>query len=174
MKETWIPSIQFGDLYEVSSLGRVRALKDRRGTKAGTVLKPRITKDGYVKVVLRNSPEHRAWFVHRLVYASFIGVTCDEVQIDHIDGDKQNNSIINLEAVSRLVNMRRSFDNGRNVARGSSAGLAKLTECDVAKIKRRLALGEQHNKIALDFSISPTTVGRIAAGRTWAHVSPSP
>lgn len=58
-----------------------------------------------------------------------------------------------------------------HAARGERNGQAKLSRLDVQEIRRRLALGEQHKLIALDFGVSRPTVSMIAAGRIWAQTA---
>ncbi len=56
------------------------------------------------------------------------------------------------------------------VLRGRTHGNAKLTEADVAEIRRRVAAGEKRNQIAALFGVTPTLVGGIVKRRTWRHV----
>ena len=52
-------------------------------------------------------------------------------------------------------------------ARGSTNGNSKLTEDDIVIIKRRLAIGESHRSIAIDFNVSSTTITDINTGKIW-------
>ena len=55
-------------------------------------------------------------------------------------------------------------------SKGAGTGTAKLTEADVREIRRRLALGETHRKIASYFGVDHKTVGYISRGKTWKHL----
>lgn len=57
--------------------------------------------------------------------------------------------------------------------RGERNGSAKLTEVQVAEIRRRRAAGEVQQRIADDFAISQTTVSGIVLGKLWRHVTPA-
>jgi hypothetical protein len=55
-------------------------------------------------------------------------------------------------------------------AKGESNGRAKLTEYDVVVIRRRLAAGETHRKIAAAFGVAQSAIDKIKTGRTWSHL----
>lgn len=99
MEEEWRTVVGFED-YEVSSLGRVRSLKSGKVEYR----KCQKNKYGYIRVGLWNNGKMKNCQVHRLVYTSFVGDIDDGLQIDHIDGDKSNNKLTNLRAVSPKVN----------------------------------------------------------------------
>lgn len=86
-------------VYQVSNYGRVR------NTKINKILKgSRDTADGYIRVCIQLPNEKRKKFlVHRLVYECFISPEFDV--INHIDGNKKNNCVTNLENVSHRENM---------------------------------------------------------------------
>lgn len=94
--------------YEVSSDGRVR------NRKTGRVLKPGINTNGYPVVVLSNEEKkHQTKTVHRLVASTFYDcLDADSKVIDHIDGNKQNNHISNLEFCTSGENNRRAYATG--------------------------------------------------------------
>lgn len=170
-EEKWAPAPGYEGLYEVSTLGKVRNIAQRRGTKPGLLLRRRITSDGYSKVVLRNCGLDVTLFLHRLVYQSFKGSIPEGMQIDHLDSDKSNNALQNLEVVTQTENIRRSFAKGRNVASGSRQGRAAFTEDQVMNIKIRVRNGEKQNAIAKEFGVTPTAINCIIKGKTWTHVS---
>lgn len=168
--EEWRPVPDYETLYEVSDHGRVRSIAARRGTSAGRILKGRRTTDGYLKVILRDLGRDCSFFIHRLVVAAFRGNILPDKEIDHIDGDKQNNCLTNLEAVSKLENMRRSFAKGRNIVKGSTHRWATMTEADVSQIRLRVKQGEKQNSIATEYGVTPTAINCLVLGKTWKHV----
>jgi hypothetical protein len=114
-------------------------------------------------------------YIHRIIAKAFIPNPLDKPNINHIDGDKANFEITNLEWCTHLENMRHAYSTGlakppRN-GPGELSGSAKLTEDKVREIKRRLALGQPKKSIAAHYGVSPGTVGFIANGQTWGHVS---
>lgn len=85
-------------LYEVSTTGKIRNASTRKEFK----LKPRM--DGYVRVGLRKNNIYKQYYLARLVYDSFLGIPNDSFEINHIDKNKFNNSLDNLELISKREN----------------------------------------------------------------------
>lgn len=114
-EEVWkdIPGFDF---YEASSLGRIRS-KDhyafvRNGHKAihqGKIIKPSVQNNGYLLVWLRQNGKTICKSVHRLVASTFIPQIAGKDFVNHKDGNKTNNSIDNLEWVSRTENLIHSY-----------------------------------------------------------------
>lgn len=104
--EIW-KKVEGFDYYEVSSIGRVRSLPHR--TTKGKILKQSKTKNGYLRIVLRQDDRKNNFLVHRLVASAFLPRNSYN-QINHIDGNKTNNILSNLEWCSASHNMKhRSF-----------------------------------------------------------------
>lgn len=86
-------------LYKITSWGRVWSVKKEK------FIRPEETEKGYLRVDLfdreRNRKHHK---VHRLVAQAFDPYYTEELQVNHIDGNKQNNSITNLEMVTNAEN----------------------------------------------------------------------
>jgi hypothetical protein len=163
--ETWKPIPCF-PRYEASSLGRIR----RIGHKC---LKATAGKFGYMQLsVSEDGKKYVTKNVHRLVAAAFIGPCPIGVQVNHIDGNKSNNAIANLEYVTRHENQRHAFAMGlhANHVRGEHHKGARLKADGV----RRIMLLEgalSHQEIADLFCISRATVGDIYSGRSWHHIT---
>ncbi len=109
--EEWRPIPGVESWYEASSLGRVRRLHGAgKSSKPPTVL--RATETGsnparpYLAVGLSVAGVSMTRSVHRLVAETFLGVRPAGLEVNHIDGDKQNNAASNLEYVTRTENMR--------------------------------------------------------------------
>lgn len=103
--------------YEVSNLGRVRS-KDRAITQfghkehytrimRGKILKVGMLNSGYMAVWLCKNGKKTAVTVHRLVAAAFLSGKGNDV--NHIDGNKCNNQVCNLEWVTRSENIKHSY-----------------------------------------------------------------
>lgn len=119
MVEIW-SKIRGFPSYEVSSLGRVRSL-DRKTFHAGwgrfrsikgRLLKPRLHKQGYVKVVLCKDGEEFNKYIHRLVAETFLINPENKAEVNHKNGVKSDNKVTNLEWVSRNENIKHSVSTG--------------------------------------------------------------
>lgn len=115
--EIWIPVKEYEGLYEVSNLGRVKSLP-RYNFKDIRILKPYVNKrNGYVYIQLCKKNHPKMFRLHRIVYESFHGVDIGRYdtnrQIDHLNGDKTDNRLENLELVTQSENVKRAFANGQ-------------------------------------------------------------
>jgi hypothetical protein len=95
------------DYYSISEDGKVFSKKLNR------YLSPYNNGLGYYQVKLRHSltKERKSFFVHRLVAICYLENPNNFSDVNHIDGDKSNNCISNLEWVNRHDNMQHAFDN---------------------------------------------------------------
>ena len=99
MKEIWKDIKDYEGLYQVSNLGRVKRIT------TGRVLKPLKHADGYLMVKLSKNSIVYTKTVHRLVAEAFIPNPEHKSEINHIDENKTNNSLDNLEWMTRKENI---------------------------------------------------------------------
>lgn len=105
-KEIWRP-IQNFPLYDCSSCGRIR------NHKTGRILKTNINTRGYMHLTLRRNNKAYTERVHRLVALTFLPIAnSDQLDVNHIDGDKLNNHVSNLEWCTRSENIQHGIRNG--------------------------------------------------------------
>lgn len=137
--EEWRAVPGYEGQYEASNLGRVRSLtrtvkasnqfRECSGVRKGRVLSARKKRNGYLSVVLCGREKK----VHRLVAAAFFGESSREV--NHKDGDKENNRPENLEYATRGENVRHSYSEGLNTGnRGAKHGRSKLSDEQFAEL----------------------------------------
>ena len=138
MKESWQPVPGYEGLYEVSDLGRVRSLdrlnarKNRWGSVTTVPLKGRVLRPGRSvndRLQVNLSKENVSWVVpvHKLVALTFLGPCPEGHEIDHVNGNFQDNRLVNLEYVTHQENQKRAYDMGkinppRNNARDPKTG----------------------------------------------------
>lgn len=110
MEEIWKGVKNYEGYYEVSNLGRVRSLprivrSEYRGfMRNGQIIKHHISRNGYHLVHLYKEGKMKAFLVHRLVYATFVGEIPDGLQVNHIDECKENNVLSNLNLMTAKEN----------------------------------------------------------------------
>lgn len=177
MNEIWKPIKGYEGFYEVSNLGRVRSLdrtehiRNKAGRitarqRKGKVLKPCLDSGGhYLHVMLRGKPTN----VHRIVAKTFIDNPNDYPEANHIDEDKTNNCVMNLEWCDHKYN--NNYGSKIGSTRGTKNPSSKLTEKDIIEIRRRRSNGETLGEISKGFGISESHVCNIARGGRWGWLS---
>ena len=129
-------------------------------------------KNGYVKVQMRSTDNksHR-YSIHRLVLENFKPVeNMENLQVNHIDGNKKNNNLANLEWTTSEENIRHAIDNN---LRATINGASKLTPEQVIEIYRRATNGERNIDLGKEFNIHPDQVGRIKNKKSWKEITSS-
>ena len=113
--EEWRDVVGYEGLYQVSNLGRVKSLpRQRKGRGVGfrttplKVLKP-IKIGDYLGICLCDCDKRRKIYIHRLVAETFIPNLDGKSEINHIDGDKYNNNVTNLEWCTHSENGLHAF-----------------------------------------------------------------
>ena len=105
--------IEMAPRYEVSNIGRVR------NRETGLIMKPKVDRYGYPVICLINGRRKRIYpTIHRLVALAFkfkSNHKRDKLQVNHIDGNKLNNNVDNLEWVSASKNIRHSYSSDLNL-----------------------------------------------------------
>jgi len=120
--EIWKDIVGYEEIYQVSNLGNVRSLNrtivDSWCTRVfkGKVLTQSIHngKQPYYYVTLSKQHKSKKCFVHRLVAEAFVPNLEDKPQVNHIDGNPQNNNSINLEWVTNAENTQHAYDTKLN------------------------------------------------------------
>lgn len=159
----WKPVTGYEDRYEVSSFGEVR----KKATK--TPVGQWANSNGYI--IVRLSKPRKQFRVHRLVALAFISNPNDKPFINHIDANKSNNSVGNLEWRDHLHNL--------NHARalklitddywvGKRSPNAKLSDETAKAIKDEYKNGKTSwIKLSKKYNVSKRTVGRIIKGESY-------
>lgn len=135
---------------------------------------PIVDKDGYLRVRLTTAESKRRNFpVHRLVLMMF--APCKnmmELQVNHIDGNKHNNTLSNLEWCTCQENINHAVRVGLRDSKGENNYFHKLSASDVRNIKKLYSTGNYTQRtIAKIYSIHEGTVYQIVNNRRWKHIA---
>ena len=119
MTEIWREHPDYDGLYLVSNTGRVKSIDTIVNSKCGSnrihrgiELKQFKNERGYLCVVMTKNHKSRIKKVHRLVVETFIENIGNKPQVNHIDCDKGNNNVDNLEWCTNSENMLHAYRNG--------------------------------------------------------------
>lgn len=161
MSEVWENIPGFEKIYQVSNRGRVRSLDrvDNKGKMLrGIILKCQPTTTGYRAVSLSKNGKEKSYTIHRLVAVAFIRKQAGKEFVNHINGKRTDNRLINLEYCNQRENVRHYY------------ATPNLTNKELLKIRRLRKNGLFLRQIAQKFHLSVSTVVRICKGQgTWKN-----
>lgn len=164
--------------YEASSEGRIRSVAiqtSSTGRKRGRVLspKPHRRRKGYLCIrFCVPGAKKKSATVHQSVALTFIGPVPEGCQVNHKDGNKENNRPGNLEYVTVLENIRHSWETGlhkNDCRKGESNREAKLTEEDVRTI-RAIYPAKSLTELAVMFGVTNQAISFVVKRKTWTHI----
>lgn len=174
-KEEWKDIKEYEGLYQVSSLGNIKSI-DRSVERSTSVMKLKskpisqyIGNRGYPMVSLCKNGESKRYLVHRIVAIAFIPNPLNKAYVNHIDGNKQNSNLENLEWSTPTENSIHAHENGlANVGRGERHQSAKLT---VDKVKYIRGSSKTVRELSLMFNVSKQAIRDVKMKRSWKHVN---
>jgi DNA-binding CsgD family transcriptional regulator len=178
--EIWKPIILRGleTFYIVSNKGRVMNTKTHLILKPCKEIKKRKTKkdDWYlwVRIYLPNKSKKESINakIHRLVAEAFIPNPDNKPMVNHIDGDKTNNCVENLEWVTASENAQHSHDNELQKAiKGEDHYNCIISDDDVHKICRLLCDGVGCTEIASMFGVTKELIFMYKTGRSRVDIT---
>lgn len=172
-ENVWIDVVGYEGLYQVNGKGEVKSL-NYRNTGKEKIMRTWKNNKGYLYVDLCKNCKYERFLVHRLVYEAFYGKIPAGMEIDHIDTNRQNNSVENLRCVTHKENKNnqitkvKSRENtrkicGKPVIQYTKDGqFVKRWECGI-DIKRELGYDQAN--------ISACCLGKYkqAYGYVWKH-----
>lgn len=144
-------------------------------TNTGNFKHPVLT-DRYTKIRLRlKDGSTYDTGVHRLLMLVFNYIRgCEKLCVNHIDGNKRNNSFDNLEWCTQKENIRHAVDTGL-IAVGEARHTSNLTEKEVREICKALSVEHRpyglYTDLANKYNVAPSTIADIATGRSWPSVT---
>lgn len=132
--EVWLALKEF-PAYETNQFGVIR------NRKTGHVKKPRIDSSGYLQVSLNKGirGQNHSKTVHRLVADTFYDGDHSNLQVNHIDGNKTNNFIANLEFVTDSENVQHAYDAGIRKPSGGRGPIRKIRIVETGQVFDNMA-----------------------------------
>ncbi len=136
-------------------------------------MKTKIDKDGYRTVCLVTSEGKKSSFgIHRLLAVTFKPRDdMNKLVVNHIDGDKKNNALDNLEWVTNAENVHLAYVYGLADTKGENHGRAKFTEKEVVDILKMIKEGKTTTEIkAANGKVTRKDVYKLRHGISWTHL----
>lgn len=170
--EIWVEVVNTNGNYSVSNIGRVRTNTHYVNHFSGKrIVRERIKplqkhNQGYLCVAVGRRFND---LVHRLVATAFIPNPDNLEFVNHIDGNKHNNNVYNLEWCTRQYNEDHAFSTGLKNSTGSNNTQSKLVEENVVEIRTNKDLFTT-KQFSDKFNVDPATINRIKQGVIWKHV----
>ena len=157
--EVWKDIEGYEGLYQVSTCGNIKSLAKPRKNGNGRcyiqkekLLKQSFTSTGYKKVELYKDGKRKSFKVHRLVAIAFISNPDNKPEVNHIDGNKINNNIDNLEWVTSSENTIHAYETGL------SPNKKELDEIRIIELYNK---GTSKEEISRMFDVSNVVIARI-------------
>jgi hypothetical protein len=138
------------------------------------ILKPSINNAGYYSLTICHKGSKKMMMIHRIIAETYITNQFNKLEVNHIDGNKLNNHIDNLEWVSSSENKKHAYThNLMNALKGEKSKLSKLTEIDIKWIRDNYKKGVKgfgYISLSKKFNCHKSTIEDIIKYKTWKHI----
>lgn len=151
--EIWVDVPDYEDFYQVSNFGKVKS-KDKiitinrknrqyKRKRYGRLLKFYKNNAGYFSVELSKENQSKKFLVHRLIMISFFGKS--DLEVNHINGDKKDNSLKNLEWSTRSDNQNHAYSSGLRKVTFSKQKINEIISEHLSNDVSVRSLAKKHN-----------------------------
>lgn len=164
--ERWAAIPGFEGRYEASTAGRIRQASASPRRRAGFIVPQNGGAGEYRRIGLMVDGRSRTFYVHRLVAETFMPAHAKGAEVNHINGDKTDNRIENLEWVTHAENMAHAARVLRSCG-GPKKWLRRLTDEQVRAIRTDSRPGRA---IAADYGLSQCAIHHIKSRKTYKEV----
>lgn len=117
------------------------------------VIKPNVSKNGYLTVALSKEGESRTTYVHRLIAKNYLPYKEGRDFVNHINGIKQDNRIENIEWCTNAENVKHAWKNGL-----CQATTRSLSNDTVIELRNKFFNGSRIYKLAEEYGLKRGTV----------------
>jgi len=180
MEEIWKEIKGYEGYYKVSNFGNVKSLRRKIMTSKGhyhtvnsRVMVLKKDTNGYSSVILSKNQITNQFRVHRLVADAFIPNVENLKCVNHIDGNKKNNKVENLEWVTHSENSRHSVKIGLTQKKDNSGvnnPRSRVNDSIVILIRNDFNNGLSHGELMKKYNLPSSTISNIKLKKTWTHV----
>lgn len=182
-EEIWKDCFEFPDRYQVSNKGNVRSkayLKTGRTKNSSEfkyltksrLLSLFINPDGYFQVRLQVNNVKVTRKVHRLVAEAFIPLKEGKNCVNHLNSQRQDNRVENLEWCTNQENIQHGYDSGSNSNAGDLHPRAVLNSAVVLQIKLLEKTGISCAEISRVVGFKYHTVNKVIKRKNWKEIEP--
>ena len=153
------------DKYYITDDGKVYSDKYNERRE----LSPRKNQRGYLYINLCKNGKYKSTMIHKIVAKHFLENYADDLQVNHIDGNKLNNNVSNLEMVTRSGNMKHAVEHGLLVPKAHEEHwCSKLTEEQVNEIRNKYIPNVvTQEMLAKEYGVSRSAIKFIVNNKTW-------
>ena len=168
----YVPGVREG-FYEISTFGRVYTHTKSPKYPNGGIMNPSINHHGYYQINLLSIDGRKLCCkIARLVMLHFKFIPgCYLLEVDHLNGNKSNNTIWNLEWVTPQENTHRAINNGfRPVSRASNSSHL-LTNDEAHNLYNRAVNGEDYMNLASEYNVSKQYIKDLVHGTIRPYIA---
>lgn len=175
--EIWKEIEGYNGFYSVSNYGRVKSNGGNCGSciRKEKILSQSKTRDGYMKVRLMHKNKDKTMRVHRLVANAFIENPYNKETVNHIDGNKENNNVNNLEWSNRSEQLIHAYKNKlKESQKGCTNKNSKLTEYQIKEIRNTyIRNSKEFGTVALSkkYGVTDRVIGLIVRNLSYKNVN---
>lgn len=144
--------------YSINEVGEIY-------NKEGRKLKGSVDKKGYLHITLSNKGVKFSFLTHRLVATTFISNPLNLPQVNHINGNKLDNRVDNLEWCSASENIIHAHQCGLVNYKGERNGRCKLSDLTIESIREDFSIGLSRKYIAHKYGISYSHVVSVVSNK---------
>ena len=163
---------EYKGFYAITESGEVWAYPNpKKGRwKEGRFLKTWLIGNGYKTVMLYKNLIPKKFLVHRLVALTYIPNSKNLPEVNHVDGNRLNNNLENLEWISVRDNHSHAWRNGlydKNI--GQNHYRSKLSDKQIKEVRNLYKKGIKGKEIAERFNVSPSFIYRVVRNKLRVH-----
>lgn len=173
MEEIWKDIKNYEGFYQCSNLGNIRSLDriifehtGKSQTRKGTIIKQKQNKNGYLQFALNKDSKRKMVYTHQIIAATFLeNPNCLPV-INHIDGNKLNNNINNLEYTDYAENNQHAYKVLHR--KPATAGAKRVELYIIDTLNKTVEYYESITSASDSISLSHTQINRyIHSNKKW-------